>query len=284
MTLTELFNPSFFMILGILLLALSFLIFYFENKMREQNHKINSMFSLVSSITEELNNANMRIHYMMNGSEGSGSVPTSNSNIHSVKIPSDTFTNEKIEVSDDDSEGDDDDTEGEDEYETDGEDTEDDTEGADTEGEDDTEVADEEDGDDSEGDDTEGDDDKTYYQGKSSKTKLVPVVPTLEELSDLDEDDSMNGLEEEDLNENKNDKKQTKVLLMESELTPLEESTFSSDLKSIHISLDQPNDSVDPKKLSVTQLRNLVLQKGLAGLEEATKMKKGDLHKLLSSN
>ena len=286
MTLTELFNPSFFMILGILLLALSFLIFYFENKMREQNHKINSMFSLVSSITEELNNANMRIHYMMNGSEGSGPVPTSNSNIHSVKIPSDTFTNEKIEVSDDDSEGDDDDTEGEDD-DTDGEG---DTEGADTEGEDegaddDTDGEDTDADADTDADDSEGDDDKTYYQGKSSKTKPVPVVPTLEELSDLDEDDSMNGLEEEeDRNENKNDKKQTKVLLMESELPPLEESTFSSDLKSIHISLDQPNDSVDPKKLSVTQLRNLVLQKGLAGLEEATKMKKGDLHKLLSSN
>ena len=279
MTLTELFNPSFFMILGILLLALSFLIFYFENKMREQNHKINSMFSLVSSITEELNNANMRIHYMMNGTEGSGIVLTPNSNIHSVKIPSDTFTNEKIEVSDDDSEGtdEDDDTEGADE-----DDEDDDTEGADEDDEDDdTEGAEDED------EDGEDDDDKTYYQGKSSKIK--PIIPTLEELSDLDEDDSMNGLEEdvndnENENENEKDKTKTKVLLMESELPPLEESIFSSDLKSIHISLDHPNDFVDHKKLSVTQLRNLVVQKGLTGLEEANKMKKGDLHKLLSTN
>jgi len=95
-------------------------------------------------------------------------------------------------------------------------------------------------------------------------------------LSDLDEDDSMNGIEDMDQNENNK-----KVLLMESELPSLEESTFSSDLKSIHISLDHPNDSVDHKKLSVTQLRNLVVKKGLASLEEANKMKKGDLHKLL---
>ena len=95
MTLSELFTPTFFMILGILLLALSFLIFYFENKMRDQNHKLNSMFSLVSSITEELNNVNMRVHYMMNGK----AVPHSNPdpNIHSVSIPSNTFSN-KIEV------------------------------------------------------------------------------------------------------------------------------------------------------------------------------------------
>lgn len=246
MTLTELFNPSFFMLLGILLLALSFLIFYFENKAREQNHKINSMFSLVSSITEELNNANMRIHYLINGQGIQIPSSNSNSNIHSVSIPLNTYSNEnKIEVSD--GEDDDDDIEDEDEDEDDETDEEDDEE---------------DDQDDEEDEEDDMDDDKTYYHGTSNKEK--PVNPTLEELSDLDEDDSMNGLEEEE--QEQEDKRET----------PLEEQ-----IKSIHISLDKTNESIDYKKLSVQQLKNVVVQKGLAAFEEANRMKKGELHKLL---
>jgi len=258
MTLTELFNPSFFMLLGILLLAISFLIFYFENKAREQNHKINSMFSLVSSITEELNNANMRIHYLMNGGAGIQEASSNlNSNIHTVSIPSNTYLNDnKIEVSEDEDEDDeDDDEDDEDEDNTDEEDE------------------DEEDEDEEEGEDI--DDDKTYYQGSNHKEKSM--MPTLEELSDLDEDDSMNGVEEEE------EKKEIKILTIhneneENEFIPLE---VTSDLKSIHISLDNTNEHTDYKKLSVQQLKNIVVQKGLVGLEEANKMKKGELHKLL---
>jgi hypothetical protein len=42
-------------ILGIVLLAIALVVVYFERKTREQNHKIASMFSLVSSLAEELN-------------------------------------------------------------------------------------------------------------------------------------------------------------------------------------------------------------------------------------
>lgn len=259
MTLTELFNPSFFMLLGILLLALSFLIFYFENKAREQNHKINSMFSLVSSITEELNNANMRIHYLMNGGAG---IQEPLSNIHTVSIPSNTYDN-KIEVSEDEDDDDDDEDDDEDDEEDDDDEDEDDENDED---EDDTDVEYEDD----------IDDDKTYYQGSNHKEKSM--MPTLEEFSDLDEDDSMNGIEEEP-----EEKKETKILTIhneneENKFIPLE---VSSDLKSIHISLDNTNEHTDYKKLSVQQLKNVVVQKGLAGLEEANKMKKGELHKLL---
>jgi len=254
MTLTELFNPSFFMLLGILLLALSFLIFYFENKAREQNHKINSMFSLVSSITEELNNANMRIHYLIQGNQSG--LSNLNSNIHSVSIPSNTYSNEnKIEVSDgEDEDEDDEDDEDEDDEEDDEDEDEDDADEDDDEDEDDI------------------DDDKTYYQGTSNKEK--PVIPTLEELSDLDEDDSMNGLEEQ---EEEEDKKETRTLTIHNE----NKESLEEQIKSIHISLDKINEPVDYKKLSVQQLKNLVVQKGLVAFEEANRMKKGELHKLL---
>ncbi len=42
-------------ILGIALLGIAIAVVYFERKIREQNHKIASMFSLVSSLAEELN-------------------------------------------------------------------------------------------------------------------------------------------------------------------------------------------------------------------------------------
>ena len=54
-SLTDLFNPSFLMFLGILVLVISLLFIYFETKYRDQNHKISSMLSLVSSLAEELN-------------------------------------------------------------------------------------------------------------------------------------------------------------------------------------------------------------------------------------
>jgi hypothetical protein len=42
-------------ILGVVLLGIAIAVVYFERKIREQNHKIASMFSLVSSLAEELN-------------------------------------------------------------------------------------------------------------------------------------------------------------------------------------------------------------------------------------
>jgi hypothetical protein len=53
---TDLLNPSFLIILGIMVLVISLLVVYFESKNREQTHKITSMFSLVSSLAEEVNN------------------------------------------------------------------------------------------------------------------------------------------------------------------------------------------------------------------------------------
>ena len=63
-SLTDLFNPTFLMFLGILVLVVALLVVYFENKFREQNHKISSMLSLVSSLAEELNGTKMVIQHL----------------------------------------------------------------------------------------------------------------------------------------------------------------------------------------------------------------------------
>ena len=63
-SLTDLFNPTFLMFLGILVLVVALLVVYFETKFREQNHKISSMLSLVSSLAEELNGTKMFIQHL----------------------------------------------------------------------------------------------------------------------------------------------------------------------------------------------------------------------------
>ena len=63
-SLIDLFNPSFLMFLGILVLVVALLVVYFESKFRDQNHKISSMLSLVSSLAEEVNGTKMIIHQL----------------------------------------------------------------------------------------------------------------------------------------------------------------------------------------------------------------------------
>ena len=79
--LSDIFNPTLLIFLGITLLIIALLIVYFESKMREQNHKISSMLSLVSSLAEEtnmikfhLNRTNMNVYQAQNNSQ-SNNIP-----------------------------------------------------------------------------------------------------------------------------------------------------------------------------------------------------------------
>jgi len=47
--------PVFIFIIVLVLFISGILIYYFQSKIKEQNHKIESMFSLVTTIAEELN-------------------------------------------------------------------------------------------------------------------------------------------------------------------------------------------------------------------------------------
>ena len=72
-SLADLFNPSFLMFLGILVLALALLVVYYESKMRDQNHKIASMLSLVSTLAEDMNGVKMGINHLAMTSFSGGS-------------------------------------------------------------------------------------------------------------------------------------------------------------------------------------------------------------------
>ena len=54
-SLVDIFNPSFFIFLGILVLVAALLVVYFESKMRDQNHKMASMLNLITCMADEMN-------------------------------------------------------------------------------------------------------------------------------------------------------------------------------------------------------------------------------------
>jgi len=62
---TDIFNTSFFIILAIILLVVALLVLYYESKMRDQNHKIASMLSLVSTLAEDMNVMKMGLNTLI---------------------------------------------------------------------------------------------------------------------------------------------------------------------------------------------------------------------------
>ena len=103
-SLTDLFNPQFLMFLGILVLCLALLVVYFESKLRDQNHKISSMLSVVSSLADEVN--------LLRNSFIGGSINRMEFNPVLVEKASDLINvsddEEELEEDDDDDEDDDD--------------------------------------------------------------------------------------------------------------------------------------------------------------------------------
>ena len=124
----DIFNPSFFIFLGLLMLFLACLILYFESKWREQNHKISSMVSLVSSLAEEVNHTklvlstlNMQHHSQNPIRHSVYNNNDSNSNVKDELIPvsdeEDGEDGDEDEDEDEDGDGEDDGEDGEDDGE-----------------------------------------------------------------------------------------------------------------------------------------------------------------------
>ena len=110
-SLNDLLNPTFLMFLGILVLVVALLVVYFESKMRDQNHKIASMLSLVSTLAEDMNGVKLGLnHLAMTRFGGSVTVPLDSLN-HTFNINKE---NDLIEVSDDEDEEDEEEDEEED--------------------------------------------------------------------------------------------------------------------------------------------------------------------------
>lgn len=274
---TDLFNPTFFMFLGILILVVALVVVYFESKSREQNHKIASMLSLVSTLAEDMNGVKMGLHHLSVNRVGGANLPRfpqqaqpslEESNMQLFQNNDDNLIPVSDDESMDDSIGDSDDSD---------------------------------DSDDEDSDDDEEDEDDDNNQTNIKILTLNMTTPSAEEddFEDIDDMEDLGGIDEDmehltDTNSQSSKESQSskKNVLEMLSMRAAENSTSveqldgshinisATDLKTININLDEIHaDSVDYKKLPLPKLRSIVTDKGLA--EDASKLKKQELLKLL---
>ena len=247
------------------MLVVALLVVYFESKLRDQNHKIASMLSLVSTLAEDMNGVKMGLNHLAMTRVGGG-MPhfqqpleqTNNIPFHSNE------ENKLIEVSDD--EDDDDDSEIDDDE--------------------DSEIDDDED---NESEDSESDDESTNNI-KVLTLNINNENNDIDETENLDLDDIVSTgdfeiddeINEDELHEVSEDYAEEILSLKYDEPPQTEETPFpsSSDFKTININLEESQtESLDFKKLSLAKLRSIVSETGLAG--DTSKLKKNELLKLL---
>jgi hypothetical protein len=275
MPLTDLFNPTFFMFLGILLLVVALLVVYFENKMRDQNHKIASMLSLVSTLAEDMNGVKLGMNHLARTTFQAPLDP-----LNTAFISSDD--NKLITVSDDENDSDFDDEDAS--LESDEEDANSVAESVST-----FEINDNDNGETSdEGESSEDDDLSSHNDVKVLKLNISRG----DEDEEYEENENLDDLEElddqEDLDDTLSERSNLEITeyveepseLMENLENLNEVPTISaSDLKTININLEEQ--SIDYKKLPLTKLRSIVAEKSLSS--DASKLKKNELLKLLGA-
>ena len=271
-SLSDIFNPTFFIFLGIILLVAALLVVYFETKNREQNHKINSMFSLVSSLAEEVNNLKFSLGHF-SAIQHTGGNMNFGGNTLDINEQSTFFPYQKntdlISVSDGEVEEDED--------------------------------SDEDESEESELDDREdlqsvssssSDENSSDNQVKVLKLSInnLDEEAVLEDIEDTDDDlEDLEDLDEQSVSSDNSslsaEGAENLLALQSSDINDINEvektpeflDISSSDLKTININLEE--ETVDYRKLPITKLRSIVAEKGLSN--DTSKLKKNDLLKLL---
>lgn len=268
-------ESSFLILLGILILVSAVIVLYFESKIRDQNHKIASMFSLVTSLADETHQIKrvFQGHSYLGGTSSMNNYTNTTTNNSDV---SDPCVHDLIEVSDDEDEEEDDSEEEEDEE---------------SNGENDDESEDDDDGikvikllnisdttytqlnidselESENGDDTELD---TLY------VKQVLGLKYSDDEKEYEKEEEEEKKEEEKKEEEGDDKG------TEEKGTEDKETEERKGAKHISIDLGE-NFPMDYKKMQLPKLRQVVVDKELASHVEASKLKKPELLKLLGEH
>ena len=245
MSLSDIFTPSVVISLAISLLLIGLLGLYVNNKMNEQNHKLNTMFDLVSTLANEL-------QMVRSQPLGTPSIGGGGGGVRIYEKPEVTNTNHLVNMIDvsDDSDSDGDESDGDtDEGAESSDDSDNDGEGE-GEGEEDSGS----DGDDEESDGDSDDDGEGENDVRSDNAIVVSESlddALFEELANLDE------IVFEETN-------------VERVKTP--ETTPTPNVKNLNVVFDY-------KKASLGKLREIVEQKGLSS--DTSKLKKQELLKML---
>ena len=249
MPLGEYLSVPFLISLGITLLLIGIIGMFFTQRLQEQNHKINSMVGLISTMAEELG-------YLRNKLTQNGSSP--------LPLNNTVFgeQNNLIEVSD-----------GDESSESDGDDDSD-SDSSDSES-------------DSDSDDEQNDANDNLNQSNIkviniqenlySDNQFEEILEEIEDLNDMNNEDNDEDDEDDDDEDDNESESSESVNLVEldsnNDLNALDISLSNSDTKNLNLSV------IDYKKLSLGKLRNIVMEKGLS--KDANKLKKHDLLNLL---
>jgi len=279
-SLADLFNPTFFMFLGILVLVAALLVVYFETKIREQNHKVASMLSLVSTLAEETNGIKMGMnHLAMTSFGGSGRFFQ-----QSVQKDEEDYQTGKLEEDEDEGDEDDDDEEDESRDEKKKEnklisvsDNSDDSE-TESYGSELDSVSDDSDDDiieellESNDDEVSGHNDIKVLKLNITNDLFENNEHAKEDLEDVEDLEVLEVFDSQSVELNDG-----LVLAEETNV----ENLLTIDFKTININLEEStnSESLDYKKFSLPKLRSIVAEKGLS--TDSSKLKKQDLLKLL---
>ena len=276
----DLFNTQFFVILGVVLLLVTCLVLYVEQKFKAYDHKMSSMLSLVSSLAEEMDIFKNNRNHSGGQSEIQTEINNLNENLEESKL---------IDVSDDDDSDDDDETNN-------GSDSDDDANNLDSDS----------DSDDEPETDSESVDDlnvpkivNTIDLG-SNENEIITITKledlqsnnivelnesNIEELDDIEEKYDLDDLDESNDLDDLDDLDETNVV--EELDDDIEETNvveeLDDDMDETNVVEELNDDAIDYNKLSVAKLKEIAMNKNLI-LNTNNKLKKAELLKLLEGN
>jgi len=258
MALSDILTVPFLISLGITLLLVGVVGFFFVQRLQEQNHKITSMFGLVTTMAEEMNFIRGRLQMM---SYQGPMTQQTGQNFENQELVEENL----IPVSDDEND--------------------------DEELDDDDEDDEDEDDDDDDEDDEENEEPMVIElsHDPNGGVKVINFADLLNSVEELEENDNnsedLGDLDElddvEDLEEENDDSEQNGS--DDSELKQLNTSDLEF-IKSIDISnLEESGDknNIDYKKMSLNKLKEIAVAKGL--VTENSKATKNAILKLLGS-
>lgn len=272
MAITDIFSTSLLISLAICLLLVGSVFMYFNQKIAEQNHKITSMFDLVSTMAEETNS--VKYHIQMVASRVGIPIamqqpyPQQQSGISMTEMngglgQSNKPFNNLIAVSEGEDEEDDDEDEEDDDEEDDDDDEDEDDDDEDEDDEDD----DEDDHSDDDNQDIkineEDGDDLDIENLENLNFESVADLPS--EVSESLTESDMKNLKTININISSTDNENDEEELDSEDISDV------NNIKNIEV--------LDYKKLSLNKLRSIVIEKGI--VTDASKLKKHELLKLL---
>ena len=251
MGLSDIITTPFLLCLGICFLLIGLLGYYFIQKINEQNHKMNSMLDLITTIANELNNVNARLHSVPVGAVQNYQTTDLNQSPNNMLIPVSDDENDDINI------------------------------GSEDESYDDEEEDDEE----------EDDNAKSFIKSINIGNVLNFNFDDAKLNEDIAEDEDEDEDEDENYNNNDSDsvsissEKEGDLDSEEEDEDEQHDKEKSFEEKPIQISdLEEIKESlkIDYKKFALNKLRSMVIDKGFTS--DASKLKKQDLIKLLEEN